>query len=253
MMLKKLAILSAILFSASFVRAEEINVYFGHAPHANLIEVHGAAFEKETGIKLKIMGDPVSNSATNAFKKVLSGEADVGAAGIYFPDWANLMKKENISQADIDSITHRIVGKDVVKVVAHAKVPVDSVTMADLASLFLGNAKTWEKWGDKATPVTIILMSQLPATTAFFKKTVLKNAEFGTNSKTVPSPHEMADVLAKTPGGIAFCSGTLKTPDGIKTLKTAEEISRPLTIVTKGKPKDSVMKLIRFLQSKQKD
>ena len=244
-----LLFMAVVSGSAPTAEKEVTNIMVGHSPFANLIGPFGPGFELETGIKLNIIGgDSVANSATDSFRMVLSGKAHVGGSGIYWKDYEQLMLKEGITQKEINSITHRIIGNDTLKVVVNEGVKLDLVTMDQLSDLFNGNIKNWKEIGGPDLPVTVILQSQLPGTTAFFKKMVLKGKDFSSAAKKVKDNFEMLEVISKSPGSIAFCSTLMKEGVQTKALKTPEPISRPLTLITKGKPSDSVVLLFKYLE-----
>jgi phosphate transport system substrate-binding protein len=252
----KRAVFACFMLFSSFkasAETEVINIMVGHSPYANLIAVYGPGFEKETGIKLNIIGgDSVGNSATDSFRHVLSGKADIGGSGVYWNDYAKLMLKEGVPQSEIDLITHRILGSDVMKVVVNEKVNLEKVSMAQLSDLFSGKIKNWKEIGGPDELVVPIIQTQLPGTTAFFKKTVLKTLEFAESTTKVPTNYEMLELVAKKPGAIAFCSSLMPEAAKTKTLKTEDEISRPLTLITKGKPKESVLKFFKYIDAHRK-
>ena len=79
---------------------------------------------------------------------------------------------------------------------------------------------------------------------------VLKKAPYVKGAREVRSTRQEVDLVSKFKGGIgAVSEGFVKMNAGkVKTVETAQ-ISRPLSIITKGDPSPEVKEIIAFLKT----
>src|SRR5262249_5608517 len=143
---------------------------------------------------------------------VITGAADVGSAGIQWPDWLKIGKEKNAGTPDeIAQLTYRVVGRDVLHIIVHPDVPLEKLEAEQYVKIFTGVIKNWKEVGGKDIPVVVVLQNTYPATNASFKKLALENRDFASTAVFGTSVSNMVEKIAKTPGAIGFTSSTVDT------------------------------------------
>ena len=240
------------LVNSPFLQAAELKIVCGVAPYENIFEKIKDKYEKETKNTLKFIGDIPKNGADVSFSKVLSGEAEIGSAAIPIDGWLKIVKEKKLADdKQIGEITHRVLGKDLMKVFSHKDVGVTKLTLDQAKQIFTGEKKNWKDFGGKDVEIKIVLQSTYPATNTFFKTKIMSGTDFPKtvlNENSVPA---MIEKVSKTPGGVGFVSNMLKTPDA-NTIETNEVIGRPITAIVKGKPSELAQAFFNFVAKEVK-
>ncbi len=81
---------------------------------------------------------------------------------------------------------------------------VKSLTMEELRRIYVGQITNWSQVGGKNMPIVVFSRDSNSGTYGFFQQTVLKNQNWGTSVRFMPSTSEEAREVARTPGGIAY-------------------------------------------------
>lgn len=82
--------------------------------------------------------------------------------------------------------------------------PVKSLTMDQLRRIFIGQIKNWNQLGGKDAPIVVFSRDSNSGTYGFFQENVLKNQNWGSAVRFLPSTSEEAREVARTSGGIAY-------------------------------------------------
>lgn len=230
-----------LLLGSAGVFADEIKVASGAAPTENILKPVKKYFEESAGIKLNI----VSPGAKLALLELEKGDVDAAAAGLSFEDLMNLIKKEGGEIKNPSVLQYATIGKDKIAVITHKDNPVTRLTKEQLKGIFTGKITNWKDVGGKDMPVIVIWGRLIPGTNNLFVKNMLDGEPLIKDVLETTTAEDVRQHVASNPeatgiGPAAIVNDTVKSPD-------IPDISRPIILVTKGKPSPSVQKLIDFI------
>ncbi|MBA4374413.1 MAG: phosphate ABC transporter substrate-binding protein [Thermodesulfovibrio sp.] len=240
-MRKMLAVvLVAVVMLVGVVSADEIKVAGGGGPVENILKPVKNAFEKSSGMKLTI----IAAGGTNAFKELAKGNIDASTAGFSFEDLDSALKKENftVNMAEYQSVT---IGKGGVFVITHKDNPVVKLTREQAKGLFTGKIQNWKEVGGKDLPVIVVIGKLNPATNNVFKTKMLDNEPYVKDILEATTAEDVKQNITSNPEAVGFGPSTL-IDAAVKSPETPE-VSRPIILVTKGKPSANVQKLLDFI------
>lgn len=232
-----------LLLGASPLFAEEIKIGGGGAPLDGIINPCKAAFEKSSNIKLNI----VFSNATIAFKQLLNNEVEASTAGQSYEDLLVTAKKANIEVKDPASYVGTTLGKSSIYTIVHPGNPVNKLSKEQLKGIFTGKISNWKDVGGSDTPIIVVLSKINPATNSVFTKLAMDNEPYLSEILEAGRFEDLREKVAANPEAIGFGPGYIRD----KTVKAVEtpDFSRPIIIVTKGKPAPKIQKLIDFINT----
>lgn len=222
--------------------AEELKIGAGGAPTENILKPVRSAFEKATGIKLYI----ISSGPKNAFSDLEKGEVEAASAGLSYQDWLGLMKKEGEEVKDPTKYTPIVVGKDKVLVIVHKDNKIKKLSAEQIKGIFSGQIASWKEVGGDDLPILVVLGKLTPGTNAMFAKRFLDGKEFTKEVLDATTAEDVRQNVASNPSAIGF--GPLALVDGTVNVPETPELSREITLLTKGNPSAKVQKLIDYIK-----
>jgi phosphate transport system substrate-binding protein len=226
--------------------AEEIKIGAGAAPTENIFKKIQAPMEKAIGVKLVL----ISNGPSEALKELDKGAVEAASGGLTFPDWMAMMDKEGYAIPDKTVYKHRIIGKDVIKVLVNKDVTVKQLSNEQLKGLFTGKTKNWKEIGGPDKPVVVLLGSKIPGTQSVFQKQAMDGEPFTKEFKEGTTAEDLKSKVIATSGSI--CLGTLSQIDDTVNTPEISEFGRPIILITKGEPSPGVTKMLEFLKGEGK-
>ncbi len=226
--------------------AEEIKIGAGAAPTENIFKKIQAPMEKAIGVKLVL----ISNGPSEALKELDKGAVEAASGGLTFPDWMAMMDKEGYAIPDKTVYKHRIIGKDVIKVLVNKEVTVKQLSNEQLKGLFTGKTKNWKEIGGPDKPVVVLLGSKIPGTQSVFQKQAMDGEPFTKEFKEGTTAEDLKSKVTATSGSI--CLGTLSQIDDTVNTPEISEFGRPIILITKGEPSPGVTKMLEFLKGEGK-
>jgi len=237
-----MAVLMTLTLS-SLALAEEIKVGAGVAPTENIFEKIKGPFEKASGLKLTI----ITKGSADSFKDLDKGMVEAAVGGVSFQDWMDLMAKDGYKVQDKDAYKYRVIGKDIIKVVANKANPVKKLSKDQLKGIFSGKLVNWKEVGGKDAEIAIFWSARIHAGAhAVFQKQIMDGESYTKKFRDVASSAEMVKQVSLIPGGIGF------GPAGIVDTSVASveipEVGRPITAITKGAPSANILKLLDFIR-----
>lgn len=235
-----------ILTGSIIALADEIKVGAGAAPTNNILEPVKEHFEKATGVKLTI----ISSGPKIALMDLEKGSLDAAAAGLSFDDWMGLMKKEGAEVKDPSSLQQFNVGKDKIIVIVHKDNLVSKLSKDQLKGIFTGKVSNWKDVGGKDMPIIIIWGKLIPGTNSMFTKHMLDGEDVAKDVLEATTAKDVRQNIASNPEAVGIGPMTI-VDDTIRSPETPE-VSRPIILVTKGKPSPNVQKLIDFINGEGK-
>jgi phosphate transport system substrate-binding protein len=241
--MSRLSFIAALLVCTfQIVSAEDIvRVGSGAAASQNIFVKIKEPMEKEIGLKLELQ----DNGPVDAFKAVDAGTLDCAIAGLTFPDWMALMKKEGVTVKDPDSVKSRVIGKDIIRIILHPDIKIKELSKDQLKGLMTGKTSNWKDVGGPDLAVTVVFGTEIPGTQAVFQKQVMDGENYAEKRLSVAkAPDVKAKVIATT-GSIGLAPISLV--DATVSVPSIPEIGRPITLVTRGEPSPLVLKMIQYI------
>lgn len=243
-MKKKVTLLAAgfVMLLSFSAFANEVKVGAGAAPTENVLKPVSEAFEKATGTRLTI----ISSGPKNALVDLEKGSLDAAAAGLTFDDWMALMKKEGADVKDPSALQPVTIGKDKIVVLLHKDNPITKLSKEQLKGIFTGRIQNWKEVGGKDNPVIVVWGKLIPGTNSLFVKTMLDGEPVLKDMLETTTAADIRQTVATNPEAIgigpsAVVNETVSSPE-------TPEISRPIILLTTGKPSPNIQKLIDFIK-----
>lgn len=222
--------------------AEEVKIGAGAAPTENVFKKILSPMEKSIGVKVVL----ISNGPSEALKDLDKGAVDAASGGVTFPDWMAMMDKEGYQIPDKSAYKHRVIGKDLVKVLTNKDVTTKQLSKEQLKGIFTGAIKNWKEVGGPDKPVVLFLGSKIPGTQSVFQKQVMDGAAYAKDAKEGTTAEDLKTKVAATPG--AVCLGPASGVDGSIHAPEIPEIGRPITLITKGEPSPGIVKMLEYIR-----
>jgi phosphate transport system substrate-binding protein len=167
-------------------------------------------------------------------------------------------------------VTATTVAIDGLAVIVNDSVPIDDISIEDLAAIFVGEIRNWRRLGGPDEEITVVNRDEASGTLGAFRFLVLEeiygdDARFLRNALVTESDGNMATMVTQTPHSIGYASmrtiprveesgGKALTVNGIE--NTSENvmtgqypITRPLNTITFGEPQGEAQVFIQFLKS----
>lgn len=230
-----------LLFAVSVVNAEEIIISAGSGPLDSVVYPVKNAFEKESKIELHIL----FGSASLSFKQLLRGVSEAGIIGTTFEEGLKLMQKESVTIEKPEELKPVVIGKAKVRAVVNSTNKVSKLSREQLKDIFTGKITNWKDVGGDNMPIMVIVSTLNPATVGTFKKIINNNEEFAKDILHLGHFNEIRDALQVNVEAISFGTSAL-LGEGVKELETPD-VSRAITLITRGEPKPKIQKFIDFI------
>ena len=214
------------------------------------------AFEEKTGKTFAQVDMPGSGKGLDA----LLDDA-VAIAGVSRALKAQEQKKKLIGT---------VIGFDGIAVFVHASNPVKSLSKAQLKGIFTGKIKNWMQVGgtDGAIEPNTEIAGEKRATMVAFQEMAMDSAPYGRGFRQIDFPRDQISETAGNKHAICTVSMGLRSrlsaflrnkvrvvavngvePTEAAILSGAYALSRPLLLVTRGKPRGEAKKFIAFMLS----
>lgn len=232
-----------LLFFTQVVFAEQITVGGGGAALDGIIKPVKAPFEKATGIKIEFR----YSTDIVSFKHLQEGTLDASTFGGAYDDFQKVAGGVGVKATNIADFFPVQIGKARIYTIINKSNPVNSLTKEQLKGIFTGKVTNWKNVGGNDAEIIVVLSTMNKATNSFFQTAVLDGESFLKDIMDAGAFKDIGQKVASVPDTIAF--GPLPLLDG--TIKSVETpiYSRPISILTKGKPSAKVRKLIDFISA----
>ncbi len=232
----------SLALAGSALAAEDIKIAGGAGPVKNVLLPIKDAFEKATGIKLIIM----ELGGTAAFKELVKGNQEIGAAGFSYDELFMELQKEGGTLPDKASYTPAVVAKANIHVLVHKDNPVAKLSKDQLKGIFTGKVQNWKEVGGSDAPILITIAKLNPATNSTFKNQILDGEAFTKEIAETTTADEIQQFISGSAEAIGFGPSSM-IGGAVKGVET-QTIERVITFITKGAPSPKVQKLYDFIK-----
>ncbi len=197
---------------------------------------------KAVNISVKIMvAGPV-----DALKNLEDGKAEVVGASMSLDEWITAAEKTGYQVKDKQSLVPFTVTEEDTFVIVNSANPVAKLSKEQLKGIFSGKITNWKDVGSKDMPIIVVWPKLSSGAMSIFLKQIMDGEAVTKEVLDVPSLNDVSNAIASNLEAIAIANPE-KFPAQVKIVQTPK-ISRPLTLITKGKPSAKVQKLYDFLK-----
>lgn len=206
-------------------------------------------FSSDTAIKIQIEGGNTGPGLT----ALLNDEIDMAGAGRLLID---AEKKQGLVE--------HLLGWDVLAIVVHKQNPVETLTLDQLQGIFSGELTDWQDVGGAAGPILVVTSPSGSGMHSAVKSQVLRGKEYLVRQVISAVVAESDQQVSMFVTGITALSKSMIDSDDVKTVKvdgvapTVENVSdgsypltKPLTLVTRGKPQGDLARFMDLVASPQ--
>jgi phosphate transport system substrate-binding protein len=159
------------------------------------------------------------------------------------------------------------VALDAIAIYVNEQNPVRSLTIAQLAEVFMGRITRWSEIGGADAPIVLYSRENNSGTYAYFKEHVLGGRDFAASAQTLPGTSAVINAVSRDPNGIGY--GGIGYGTGVKALPISAEggesieptlenttsglypLSRSLFMVTRGEPRGMARDFIDWVRGPQ--
>jgi phosphate transport system substrate-binding protein len=242
-------LLSVALFIASILSFQvvvawsaEVKVGAGAAPTENVFKKIQEPLEKETDLKLVL----IANGPYEALVDLDQGKVDAASGGLTFGDWLAMMEKKGYQIPDKNAYKYRVIGKDVIQVIAHKGVTVKELSKDQLKGIFSGKISNWKEVGGPDQAIVIVWGAKIPGTQTVFQKQAMDGEAYGKQIQEAGDAVEVKEKVKTTPGAVGLAPVNLV--DDTVAAPKIPEVGRPITLITKGEPNPQVVKMLEYIR-----
>ncbi len=233
-----LVVLSIFAFAISAI-ASELLLPGSTTVQKRILEPAKDEIKAATGIDVKIRG---INSG-KGFAELTAGKS---VASISSNPLKALLEKAGLP--DDGTYKEHIIVEDRIVPIVHKSNPVSELTWEQLSDINTGKVTNWKEVGGADQKIIVVTSQPTAATRIVFQKKVMKKAPYKKGVREVKSTRQEVGLVGKFKGGIGAVSEgfVALNPGKVKVIKS-KEISRPLSIITKGEASGDVKKLYDYL------
>jgi phosphate transport system substrate-binding protein len=182
----------------------------------------------------------------DALKNLEDGKAEVAGASLSLDEWIKAAEKAGYQVKDKQSLVPFTVTEEATLVIVSSTNPVTSLTKEQLKDIFSGKITNWKDVGGKDMPVIVVWPKLSSGAMTTFSKQIMDGEAITKDILDVPSLNDVSNAVASNPEAISIANPE-KFPAQVKVVQTPK-ISRPLTLITRGKPSQKVQKLYDFIK-----
>ena len=137
------------------------------------------------------------------------------------------------------------VALDGLSVYVNSDNPVKSLNVEQLKDIFTGKVKNWKQLGGKDAPIVLYSRENSSGTYEFFKKSVLKGADYAASAQTMPGTAAVLQAVGKDANGIGY--GGAAYGAGARALLVSKGAGSPAVAPTEANVVNGTYPIWRYL------
>ncbi|HET9253017.1 MAG TPA: phosphate ABC transporter substrate-binding protein [Candidatus Eisenbacteria bacterium] len=137
------------------------------------------------------------------------------------------------------------VAKDGLSIYVHASNPIQSLTLAQLRSIYTGAVTNWKQVGGPDALITLYSRENSSGTYVYFKDNVLLGRDYSARCQTLPGTAAVVNAVAKDPKGIGY--GGAAYGKGVRELAVKKDDPSPAVAPSAATVKDGSYPITRYL------
>ncbi|MBN1431160.1 MAG: phosphate ABC transporter substrate-binding protein [Methanomicrobiaceae archaeon] len=164
-------------------------------------------------------------------------------------------------------LVQHVIASDGIAVIVYKDNPVDSLTLAQVKSIYKGEITNWNEVGGEDLEIVVVGRDSSSGTREFFYESVMKKEEFTVKQLEKNSNGAVAQTISQTPGAIGYVSmgyldntvkgldidvdGTLIEPTIANVISGDYPVARNLNMFTEGEATGLAAEYIAFIMSEE--
>jgi phosphate transport system substrate-binding protein len=244
---RNLRVFGAFLLFASAALAQTgvapVRISGSTTVFTNILQPHKDAISKESGEAL----DVISNGSRQGLSDLAAGKSDIAMISAPLDELRPRLNEAERKTLDPSAVTVSKLSETRLVFIVHESNPVKKLTIAQLSDLFTGVATNWKQVGGPDLPVEIVSNQFSSGQRAVVEEKVTGGKKVTASAKLVVNDPLIPGIVKQLKGGLGH-SGLRNDLKGVSVLKTDQEISQPLLLVTIGKPAGRIAKVIAASQ-----
>lgn len=137
------------------------------------------------------------------------------------------------------------VAKDGLSIYVHKDSPIQSLTLAQLRSIYTGAVTNWKQVGGPDALITLYGRENSSGTYVYFKDNVLLGRDYSARCQTLPGTAAVVNAVAKDPKGIGY--GGAAYGKGVRELAVKKDDPSPPVAPSAATVKDGSYPITRYL------
>lgn len=221
---------------------EELKIGAGDAAAENILKPVKEAFEIANNVQLIV----IESGAKVAFADLKRANLDAAAAGVSYPAWLELMKREGVEIED-PAVFHPVtIGRDHIVVITNKENPVKRLSAEQLRGIFSGEIENWNQVGGPDMPIMVVWGSLMQDTNGMFLSAFLAGKPLVNDVLDATTAEDVRTNIAANPSAIGIGpAGVLD--DSIASPETPL-LSREITLISRANPSNALLKLLEFIK-----
>jgi len=202
--------------------------------------------EKRPGMIVDVQG----GGSSAGIQAVRTGAAHIGMS-------SRELKEDEKDLYEIE------VARDGLAIIVHPSNPVNSLTIEQVKSIFVGEITTWETFTGQKKAITVVVREEGSGTRGAFQELVMGKSRITKKAIVQDSNGTVREIVSRDPNSIGFISlglvnetvkplalnGVLPTEEAI--LKKEYRLVRPFLFLTRGVPTGLAKEFIDFVLSEE--
>lgn len=232
----------AVLTVPAIAQAEVVRIGGGAAGMENVFKRIKPHLDSSAGMQM----DLKEQGPVDAFKDLDSGKLDAAAAGLELRAWFELMESNGYKVSDQGTYKSRVVGRDKIQVLAHKGLSsVKALNKEQLKGIFTGKITNWKEVGGPDLPLKVVFGSKIPGTNKLWGEKIMDKEPWAKDAIQATETTDVKGRISQTPGAVGI--GPLASEDQSIHSPDTPEIGRPITVITKGAPSESMVKVFNYI------
>ena len=215
---------------------------------------------KNPGISIQVTG----GGSGTGIAALINGATDICESSRPMKE----KEKQDIRARHGKEVKEIPVALDGLAIYVHHSNPIQSITRAQLKSIYRGRLSNWRELGWENAQIVTYSRENNSGTYVFFKEHILDNEDFAENVQTLPGTAAIVNAVANDRrsigyGGIAYSSGIRAVPvvgkeggeavsPSLETVQSGKyPLSRNLYFYTAGEPSGHIRKFINWVLSEE--
>lgn len=202
--------------------------------------------EKRHGVVVDVQG----GGSSAGIQAVRTGAADIGMSSRELRD----------DEKELHEIE---VARDGLAIIVHPSNPIDSLTIEEVKSIFVGEITSWEKFTGQKKAITVVVREEGSGTRGAFQEMVMGKSRISSKAIVQDSNGTVREIVSRDPNAIGFISLGLVNesvkalalngvkPTGQAILNREYRLVRPFLLLTKEAPSGLVKEFIDFVLSEE--
>ena len=235
-------VLAVSVAGSSWGGTGDLKIGAGDAAAENILKPVKEAFEKANNVQLII----IDSGAKVAFADLKRANLDAAAAGVSYPDWLGIMKREGIDIEDTSFFQPVTIGRDHIVVITNKDNPVQELSSEQLRGIFSGTLDNWNQVGGPDLPIMVVWGSLMQETNSAFQSAFLAGSKLVPDVLDATTSQDVRENVAANPTAIGI--GPAGIIDGTIASPKTPLLSRDITVIYRANPPESLLKLIDFIK-----